>query len=89
MSTPKFIVNYDPRQKDLEFGRMAETIFFYGSVDWIRSRLSIAPNFINTFLTGVNNNTELPMLGRDQGQIYRSKSIGVGADIFVEESWID
>lgn len=61
MSTPNFLKK-DLPSTDVEFGRMAETKYFNGPIDWISSRNSLPEKYCEQFLNALDSNIDLPKL---------------------------
>jgi hypothetical protein len=71
----------DKPKCDQEFGRLGEMNLFKEHINWFQSKETININYIQQFLNAIENETELPVLTRNDGAISREPSIGLGVDI--------
>ncbi len=71
----------DKPKCDQEFGRLAEINLFKEQINWFQSKETININYVEQFLTAIENGTELPALTANDGAIPREPSIGMDIDI--------
>ncbi|CAF3332542.1 unnamed protein product [Rotaria sp. Silwood2] len=83
MSTPNMLQysQIDKQKCDQEFGRLAEMALFKEQINWFQSKDTINVNYVEQFLTAIENGTELPILTENDGAIRREPSTGMGVDL--------
>jgi len=83
MSTLNMLQYYqiDKPKHDQEFGRLAEMNLFKEQINWFQSKKTINVNYVEQFLSAIENGTELPILTENDGTIPREPSIGMDIDI--------
>ncbi|CAF3790133.1 unnamed protein product [Rotaria sp. Silwood1] len=64
----------DKPKCDQEFGRLAEINLFKKQINWFQSKETINTNYVEQFLTAIQNETELPVLTENDGAIPRESS---------------
>lgn len=83
MSTPNLPQSYhiDKPKCDQEFGRLAEIKLFNAQINWFQSAETINGNYLEQFITAIENGSNLPVLTEKDGAIPREASTGMGVDI--------
>jgi hypothetical protein len=54
---------------------------FKEQINWFQSKETINVNYVEQFLSAIDNGTELPVLTANDGAILREPTLGMGIDI--------